>query len=214
MTLTLSLTNTLTNNERTKMITQEGKAELIKRATEHAAADRLIQSFGYFERMGEDQAANYNLPGNNGEKTDWKEGDWAGCAIGCLATPVLTQEEYRRMWLEGEFYGQTYERSQRTLDQEFGVPPTLTSMAETVFENLPKEDAKRWPEQFARALPVEVEQLTEYRCQEFRIHNPEFTDLREAANRYVGVAEIEPLARKARDEILAWLNGDREEAVA
>lgn len=198
------------------MITQEGKAELIKRAVEHAEADRLVQAFGYFERMAEDQAAHYNLPGNNGEKTDWQSGDFAGCAIGCLATPVLSQEEYRRRWEEGEFYNKSYASCVRTLEEEFGVPQPLTGAAEVLFENLPKEDAQRWPEQFARALPVGVEQLTDAAAAEWIQTNPEWKKFRDAANRCLTVEEINEhgLAVEARDELLIWLNGDREEVAA
>ena len=85
------------------------KAELIKRAVEHREADRLIQQYGFFEPMDESEAEHYNLPDNNGEKSDWQVGDWAGCAIGCLATEVLDQDEYRRLFTEGELYTVGYD---------------------------------------------------------------------------------------------------------
>lgn len=144
------------------LIQQHQKDELVTRAVEHREADRLIQSYGYFEPMDYTEAEHYNLPGNNGEKTDWREGDWAGCAIGCLATPVMSQEEYRKLWEESPGYGTAenmskgWEECIEVLDEEFGIDRTLTRMAEALFERLSKEDAQRWPEQFARALPVGV----------------------------------------------------------
>ena len=133
------------------------KAELIKRAVEHREADRLIQEYGFFEPMDVTQAEEFNKPWNDGAKTDWQEGDWAGCAVGCLATPVLTQKEYAKLWREDKLDELTFESAKDTLRAEFGIDPALVTMAELLFEGLDKEDAQRWPEQFARALPVGAE---------------------------------------------------------
>ena len=133
------------------------KAELIKRAVEHREEDHLIQEYGYFEPMEEHEALHYNQPHANGAKCDWKEGDFAGCAIGCLASPVLSQQEYRRLFKLGELHTLSFDDAREVLQDEFGIDFVLVTMAEHLFERLSKEEAQKWPEQFARALPVGAE---------------------------------------------------------
>lgn len=185
------------------MITQKQKDELITRAVEHREADRLIQSYGYFEPMGSDQAEEYNRPGMNGEKTDWKFGDWAGCAIGCLASEVLSQEEYRAKHEDGSLWMLDQDSAMDVLDTEFGVPRPLSRMAENIFEYLPKEDAVNWPEQFARALPVDRD-LDAWELIDYRERSDSYQDMQRA----VTLDQRKALSALARNDLLAWLTGD------
>lgn len=194
------------------IIQQSQKDELIKRAVEHREADRLIQSFGYFEQMDEDQAEFYNRPGENGARDDWQPGDWAGCAIGCLASPVLTQQEYRdlyKRYLEDDSYAikspfQSFDSAVDTLEEEFGIDPSLTRVAEQLFESLPKDDAVMWPEQFARALPVGVPFDLSSLVADSRTVWQYGPSLRIGG---MVPEQFNPIAQKARDQLLDYLAG-------
>lgn len=190
------------------MITQEKKDELITRAVDHAAADRLIQNYGYFEPMEESEANHYNIPGNNGERSDWAKGDFAGCAIGCLATPVMSKEEYReqyeryRQGVSGWSPNMSYDEAVGTLEDEFGIPRQLIRMAEALFERLEKDDAMKWPEQFARALPVGVSHA-DYDLSSLNTPTSHWNGFGELY--FVQPGEPEQIAAEARDHLLGHL---------
>lgn len=191
------------------MITTEQRDTLIRRAVEHREADRLLQNFGYFQPMDTSQAEHFNEPGNNGEKTDWQRGDWAGCAIGCLATEVLTQAEYRKRVESGEFGMLIRETAVDTLERDFGVPASLATVAEDVFESLPKDDAVKWPEQFARALPVGTDELTDERVLEYERSQAR---LEYMEYRHSDKSKVAPYALALRDDLLSWMESIGAEA--
>jgi len=179
------------------------KAELIKRAVEHREEDRLIQEYGFFEPMDETQAAEFNRPGMDGEKTDWQAGDWAGCAVGCLASPVLTQDEYRTLWRKGQLSEMSFDDASDTLRAEFGIDRALVHMAELLFEGLGKEDAQLWPEQFVRALPVGVE-IGYDEIAEGLFDKPIEESLW-ADSDTIARAQQDGSFEEARDQLVAWL---------
>jgi hypothetical protein len=129
------------------------KRELVQRAEDHAAADRLVHGAGYFN-------------GYNGHAK--------GCAIGCLATPVAQTKKPRWFKLKSR------EQGTARLKRDFGLPQALGDLAEAIFESYDIDDArerrvdlgrrgwvevipttksrgdKTWPARFAAAIPVGV----------------------------------------------------------
>ena len=179
------------------------KAELIRRAIEHREQDRLIQQYGFFEPMDAEQAHAYSQPEMDGDKNDWREGDWAGCAVGCLAAPVLSQEDYRTLWRRGDFKPLSFESAAGILQDEFGIPRALTVMAEFVFEGLPKDEAAEWPEQFARALPVGAA-LDDGMIEDW-ILNAKSGEIRWTASDAITMRYDDVAFPEARDQLLAFL---------
>lgn len=109
---------------------------LVKRAEGHAKADRYRQGFGYFQRLAEGWS---HLLGGLRRN---KPGQWKGCAIGCLATP-LSASKFTPLGQEGSI---------GSLEDEFGIPRKITLIAEEFFEGLPGRSARTWPVRFAKAL--------------------------------------------------------------
>lgn len=60
----------------------------------------------------------------------WKDGK--GCAVGCLI----------KSGNHGEY------------ETRFGIQRILARLEDRIFEGLPKEEAKQWPERFLNAIPV------------------------------------------------------------
>lgn len=173
------------------------KNELVKRAKEHQAADRLVHGRGYFTGFN---------------------GDAKGCAIGCLATPLGVIKQKREFDL-------AQRTATNKLAREFGIPTALTLLAENIFESYPLEESNlvaglwkatakngdgSWPTRFAKAIPVGVK-LTNQDVRAFVVSCP---DLRTPL--YYGsfdtpeqVAESASISdtRRAANATLRWLRG-------
>jgi hypothetical protein len=80
------------------------KETYLKRVREHAAADQLVQGYGY-----------------------WKDGK--GCAVGCTL----------------------HSGSHAAYETELGLPRALAHLEDRIFEGLPVEEARSWPERFLAA---------------------------------------------------------------
>lgn len=127
----------------------KNKKKLVRRADSHKKADHYMR--GIYMEIG------------NGDDYSY---DFKGCAIGCLATPTAKSTIKKDRFLK-KFWNTT--RNTFSLDQQdaikilkkdFGIAPSLTRVAEYVFESydiLGDEDSDKavyeWPSRFARALP-------------------------------------------------------------
>ena len=70
-------------------------------------------------------------------------GDWKGCAVGCSVHSL------------NRLNGTSYQTSDHTVyEKELGIPEWLARLEDRIFEGLPKEEAKKWPSQFIKAVPV------------------------------------------------------------
>lgn len=123
------------------------KDELIERAVEHRKADRIVHDGQWF----------YQAPLHKVNPLNNEPNGWRGCAIGCLATAV-GKGRWRPRFLDRK---SAIER----LSRRYGIPSALTALAEAVFEATSANDndlrSRRWPERFARAIPVGVELTTQ-----------------------------------------------------
>ena len=72
---------------------------------------------------------------------------WRGCAVGCSlrSLAILEGEELQIKYSDHSLY-----------ETKLGIPEWLARLEDTIFEGLPVEESKLWPEQFAKAVPVGV----------------------------------------------------------
>lgn len=127
----------------------KNKKKLVRRADSHKKADHYMR--GVYMEIGGDDSWSY---------------DFKGCAIGCLATPTAKSAIKKDNFLK-KFWNNakgTFSLEQQDaihiLKKDFGIAPSLTRVAEYVFESydiLGDEDDDKtvyeWPSRFARALP-------------------------------------------------------------
>ncbi len=74
-----------------------------------------------------------------------ENGKWKGCAVGCSIHSLNTK------------LGKAYKTNDHTVyEKELGIPEWLARLEDTLFESLSVQDAKKWPGQFAKAVPVGV----------------------------------------------------------
>ena len=72
-----------------------------------------------------------------------ENGKWRGCAVGCSIHSMNLK------------LGKKYKTDDHTAyETELGIPEWLARLEDTIFEGLPLEEAKLWPEQFLKAVPV------------------------------------------------------------
>ena len=117
-------------------VTIKNRDELIRRAEWHRDQDNLAQ--GTYAAI-------------------W-QGKLRFCAVGCLA---IAPERYAnldfRERAEGTMWrtmdGEVVWGPQRVLKLDFNIPEQVYDLADNIFEELPLELARFFPEQFARALP-------------------------------------------------------------
>ena len=65
------------------------------------------------------------------------------CAVGCAVHSLNVK------------LGKEYRTSDHSVyEKELGIPEWLAHLEDTIFEGLPKEEAKLWPEKFLSAIPV------------------------------------------------------------
>ncbi len=84
----------------------------------------------YITRVKAHQEADHLIQGYG----YWEDGK--GCAVGCtLELPGGQHEQY---------------------PIEFGVPTWLAHLEDHIFENLPKEEARKWPLEFLDAIPIGI----------------------------------------------------------
>ena len=67
------------------------------------------------------------------------------CAVGCSVHSLNRMNKTNYLTNDHSVY-----------EKELGIPEWLARLEDTLFEGLPIEDAKKWPEQFAKAVPVGV----------------------------------------------------------
>ncbi len=80
-----------------------------------------------------------------GDMTD--SGNFRGCAVGCSISSLAR--------IEGEYSFDTMDHS--LFERLLGVPAWLAHLEDAIFEGLPWDDARLWPERFAAAVPVGVD---------------------------------------------------------
>ena len=74
-----------------------------------------------------------------------ENGKWQGCAVGCSIHSLNLK------------LGKSYDTSDHSVyETELGIPEWMARLEDTIFEGLPKVEAMRWPERFAKAVPVGV----------------------------------------------------------
>ncbi len=74
-----------------------------------------------------------------------ENGKWKGCAVACSLRSLAILERERLVT--------TYDQHAE-YETKLGIPEWLARLEDTIFEGLPVEDAKKWPEQFSEAIPV------------------------------------------------------------
>ena len=77
-----------------------------------------------------------------------QNGHWKGCAVGCSLRSLAI--------IKGEDLVESYNQHSR-YETDLGIPEWLARLEDTLFEGLPVEDAKKWPSQFIKAVPVGVD---------------------------------------------------------
>lgn len=121
------------------------KDELVSNAVEHRRQDHINHRRGYGEGIA------------NGEV------EIQACAIGCLATPLRPTRRTIRSIAERVIerydgrlaFGVDDDKAYARLRRVYGIPIVVSALAESIFEaNQNDRETARWPEQFARALPV------------------------------------------------------------
>ena len=71
--------------------------------------------------------------------------NWRGCAVGCSIHSLNRK------------LGKKYSISDhKVYEKALGLPEWLARLEDEIFDGLPKEEAMKWPEQFAQAIPVGV----------------------------------------------------------
>mgnify|MGYP001571885058 FL=1 len=76
-----------------------------------------------------------------------QNGTWKGCAVACSVRSLAI--------LKGEELKTDYNDHKR-YETDLGIPEWLARLEDTIFEGLMEKEAKLWPEQFAKAIPVGV----------------------------------------------------------
>ena len=74
-------------------------------------------------------------------------GKWKGCAVACSLRSIAI--------IRGDKLQSNYS-NHKDYEKYLGIPEWLARLEDTIFEGLPVEDAKKWPGQFAKAIPVGV----------------------------------------------------------
>lgn len=128
-------------------VTKYGKQELIERSREHRKAKRLAK--GVVADFENDDSGYWSFEDTDflweKKELEFATGKAAMCAVGCLATP-LDKNKFTNIPDDETGYSK--------LDQEFGIPREISVAADAIFETLPYEQAKYWPQRFSEALPV------------------------------------------------------------
>lgn len=177
----------------------KNRKKLVRRATDHYKADHIKRDKGYLQ----------------------VNGGFQGCAIGCLVSPVthtgVKRDPYlKRFWDKandkfGGFYynDETDEEDQdiicKIMKKEFGLAPSLTLLAEQVFEDrdyVTDEEAYTWPMDFAKALPPEGTNITDKQVQKFVIENGGLVDAPWDYQKYSRIVFLVP---DSRQKVLDWL---------
>lgn len=110
------------------ILTEEKKAERVKRAKSHAKLDRLRQG-SYVDIQ------------SSGDKKKL-----VGCSVGCDAIDILRLKEG----------SETYEYH-KIVAEHYNTPVWLEKLRDSVFESLGSGDAIQWHVDLAEALPVGVD---------------------------------------------------------
>ena len=74
-----------------------------------------------------------------------QNGTWKGCAVACSLRSLAI--------IDGEPLVEEYS-NHKDYESKLGIPEWLARLEDTIFEGLPIEEAKKWPTQFAKAIPV------------------------------------------------------------
>lgn len=73
------------------------------------------------------------------------DGVWKGCAVGCTVKSINIK------------LNKDYSTSDHSIyEKVLGLPEWLARLEDSLFEKLPKEEAKKWPSAFLKAIPVGV----------------------------------------------------------
>lgn len=75
-----------------------------------------------------------------------EDGKWRGCAVGC-AIHSLNKIKKKDLKTSDHTLYETY----------LGIPKAIARLEDTIFEGLPVEVAKLWPERFIKAVPVDTD---------------------------------------------------------
>jgi hypothetical protein len=74
-----------------------------------------------------------------------ENGTWKGCAVGCSIHSLNIKLKKNYSTSDHSVY-----------EKELGIPEWLARLEDIIFEGLSVEESKKWPEQFAKAIPVGV----------------------------------------------------------
>lgn len=96
----------------------------------------------FLEEIVKHRKADQILQGTYGKTVD---GKWKGCAVGCSIHSLNIRLK------------KNYDTDDHSVyEKALGVPEWLARLEDTIFEGLSAEEAKLWPEKFAKAIPVGV----------------------------------------------------------
>jgi hypothetical protein len=77
-----------------------------------------------------------------------ENGKWKGCAVACSLRSLDI--------IQGKETKTQYDNHKR-YETDLGIPEWLARLEDTIFENLPTNEALKWPTQFIKAIPVGVD---------------------------------------------------------
>jgi len=147
------------------------KCALVTRADMHLKADRIQHGHGYFTQVTHDMMGK----------------GWKGCAIGCLATSTQNFREMDSIDAMDE------------LERTFGLTSSLVRLCEMIFEGCGPRIGRKWPVEFANAVPVGVN-ISDHDVSNFMFEtfpNHMLTPFSMSTENHFG--------NKARKKVLKWL---------
>jgi hypothetical protein len=107
----------------------------------NAYLDKPELKEAFVKEVEKHRKADAIVQGTYGEEN----GSWRGCAVACSLRSLAI--------LNGEKLHTEY-RDHKEYETKLGIPQWLAHLEDTLFEGMPTNDAKKWPEQFAKAINV------------------------------------------------------------
>jgi hypothetical protein len=107
----------------------------------NAYLDKPELKEAFVKEVEKHRKADAIVQGTYGEEN----GSWRGCAVACSlrSLAILNGEKLHTEYSDHKEY-----------ETKLGIPQWLAHLEDTLFEGMPTNDAKKWPEQFAKAINV------------------------------------------------------------
>jgi hypothetical protein len=107
----------------------------------NAYLDKPELKEAFVKEVEKHRKADAIVQGTYGEEN----GSWRGCAVACSlrSLAILNGEKLHTEYSDHKEY-----------ETKLGIPQWLAHLEDALFEGMPTNDAKKWPEQFAKAINV------------------------------------------------------------